>query len=221
MDHLIINYIPGVWGRIFYAYTTSTDLTNLAEYKQIDLRALFAKLWAAQQNKCGVCKQHTSTWHLNHLLIKICSMCCKDKNRFTTKTEAKKAFFLTTEEDFDGLFSFISHNRRYYLVEDARRRAMCKYGSEDGFNRRYRQFSERSNKIKSSKERKLVRRKGLHVQVVNMARLTGAFASKVASFYGERVELAFMVLGLVPRNHIDTGELAQLFTVTNRSASQI
>lgn len=118
MDHLIINYIPGVWGRIFHALTTRTraEVINLVEYKQVDLHKLFSRLWTAQRNKCGVCLRQAGTWHLNHLLIKICSACCKDKSKFITKTEAKKTYFLSTDEEFDSLFCFISHNRRYVFA---------------------------------------------------------------------------------------------------------
>jgi len=150
---------------------------------------------------------------LNHLLIKICSACCKDKSKFITKTEAKKGFFLTTEDEFDSLFSFISHNRRYYLMEDVRARALCKYGSEDAFKRRHRQFSERSEKIKLGKEMTRARRRRHQARTeVGPGVLTGVLASG-ASFSEERVKLALMVLGLIPRSLAAVGDLMQLFNI--------
>jgi len=163
MDNLIINYIPGVWGRIFYEKTSSggnlNSLAPAADHKNIDLKTLFTRLWAAQQNKCGFCFKNTSSWHLNHILIKICPPCCKNKEMFITKTEAKKHFFLKSEEDFDKLFCFISHNRKYYFMKDVRSQAISKFGDETGFQLRYRQYSERSQKIKLAKEMRQVQRK--------------------------------------------------------------
>jgi len=199
MDHLIINYIPGIWGRVFHAHTTRTwaELTHLAEYKQIDLHTLYHRLWAAQHNRCGVCLQQASMWHLNHLLIKICSTCCNDKSKFITKTEAKKNFFLSTDKEFDSVFCIISHNRSYYLTDDVKRQALCKYGGEDAFKQRHRKFSERSRKIKLGKEMTRVRRKHLsYTDIENRVLTTGPFV-KGSPISEERVKLALMVLGYV------------------------
>jgi len=218
MDHLIINYIPGIWGRIFHAHTTRTwtELTKLVEHNHIDLHTLYIRLWAAQQNKCGVCFKQASTWHLNHLLIKICSACCKDKSKFITKTEAKRNFFLHSDEEFDNAFCLISHNRRYYLEEDIKKQALCKYGSEDGFKHRRRQFSERSQKIKLGKEMKQVRRKrlsGKELGDIGVAK----DPLKGTSLSDERVKLALMFLGFVQRSPTAVRDLVQWFNVSANS----
>jgi len=202
MDQLIINYIPGIWGRIFYAHTTRSwnDLTALVEHTKVDLKTLFTRLWAAQQNRCGFCFKHAPKWHLNHLLIKICATCCKNKQMFITKTEAKKNYFLNTEEEFDKLFCFISHNRKYYLMADVKRQAVCKYGDEKGLERRHREYTERSNKIKQTKEVKHTKRELGRTTLVGVTKdrlkkMVQRLNSGVQS--EERVKLSLLLLGFM------------------------
>jgi len=101
---------------------------------------------------------------------------------------------------------------------DVRRRALCKYGSEDGFKQRHRQFSQRSNKIKLGKEITRVRRKHLSfTEVSNSGFITRALSSG-ATFSEERVRLALMVLGLVPRSPAAVSDLMQLFNINGSLA---